>query len=354
MIQPINIAERYHSNIGNANAPVQEHSPQRAWNVRAIHFLDGIEKKIDTILPNFFFQQKIDDLAGFIKSKFSKLTTFNHWISSNGNGAWYKQLAVSLCKLPLRVARNFVLLLFNIVKIALQTVVHPAKAVVKLAKLIVNLVHEITLPETWSKMGAGIVGAGVGQGIITGNPISVIAMGIGGAMIIAGLTFGALKGAILAERGHRLEGVGHELFKQALQLPESFLVGMCLGMLMGAVQVKIENYGKSIYNETIIERVNLRLRHFHLPPSSDIIVDPNGAVIIKWPAESLQIHATIKPVQQMITIQGDQIVMTIPPEIAKIPPFVLPDPLPTIFENAPLSAPILPFTGEILNAERQA
>lgn len=206
------------------------------WNEKAIRHLDGWEAYLDAKLPNFPIQNKIDQLALYLETKFAPLSKFNEWLDSNGEGAWYKKLAIFLAKLPARAVRNIIRLVYNIIKSALYAVVHPAKAVVKLAKLLVQLAHALTLPETWSKMGAGALGASLGSSLVSGNPVPLIALGIGAAMLLGGLTAGAIKAAVEAEQGNRFKAAMQNLFDQGKQLPEAALTGFCMGLITGGIQ----------------------------------------------------------------------------------------------------------------------
>ena len=110
------------------------------------------------------------------------------------------------------------------------------KAVLKLAKFLVLLASELTKPETWSKMGAGMAGAGLGQMLVTGNVLSLIGVVIGTAMTIGGITVSSLKAALKAENGTRAHAVKEHLLATAQELPEAFCTGLCMGLIVGAIQ----------------------------------------------------------------------------------------------------------------------
>lgn len=314
------------------------------WHERAITWLSEREKKIEAILPNFFFQDKIDNLGRYVEKQFAPLHTFNAWLMNNGQGAWYKQLATFLVKLPLRVARNFVCLIYDIIRTTLQTLTHPVQAVVKLAKLLVSLAYQLTLPETWSKIGAGIIGANLGQALVTGNPFSVIGMGVGGAMLLAGLSFGTFKAAIQAEKEHRWQEVKGALVRQVKQLPESMLTGFCMGLMLGVIQMEIEKYGKRIYNETVSSEVNKQLKNYHLPASSDIQLSPARDVIIKWPVEEASNNTALFALKlsNLAEVENGNLVFTIPANVANVPAFALPEPLSTALECASITTAAVP------------
>ncbi len=270
-------------------ASVLNQNPQTTtlkWNEKAIRHLDGCEAYLDAKLPNLPIQNKIDKLGRYIEAKFAPLKKFNEWLDSNGEGEWYKKLATFLAKLPARAVRNIVRLLYNIIKAAIYAAVHPAKAAVKLAKLLVELAHALTLPETWSKMGAGMIGASLGQSLVSGNPIPLIAFGIGAAMLIGGLTAGAIKSAVEAEKGNRGRAAMQNLLDQGKQLPEAALTGFCMGLITGGIQRAIQSIQMNTLRFSSIEDAERYAQTFikqhNLPQYQKIELDPSGRIIIEW------------------------------------------------------------------------
>ena len=171
-------------------------------------------------------------LGNYIQKKFAPLTKYNDWLNTSEAEAWYKQLALFLVKLPMQSVRNIIRLLYTIIKEASCSVVHPRKAIAKTANALVNLPYELSKPETWSKIGAGLIGATLGQGLITGNPFSIIGLGVGAAMMIGGLTMGALRAALEAEKSCALRAAGLNVWCQAQALPESFITSFFTGLLL--------------------------------------------------------------------------------------------------------------------------
>lgn len=311
------------------------------WHDRAIAWLDSAEHSLDKVIPPHFFQKKIDQIGSYIERTFAPLRQFNEWLQHNGEGAWYKKMATFLCKLPMRVVRNFVSLLYQIIYATFHTATHPIKSLVKLAKLIVSLVHQLTIPATWSRIGAGIVGASLGQSLIGGGPLSLIGIGIGGAMIASGLTFGALKAAVQAEKGHRWHEIQNALSYQLERLPEAMLTGFCMGLLLGAVQSEINARAQKIYKDAINDGVNEQLSDFGLPPSSDITLDASRGLIVKWPIESMPTSTRwLLQLFQKTTVTKTEIALHIPADVANIPPLTLPSWLQQGLECAPVTAAI--------------
>ncbi len=83
---------------------------------RIITKLSVWDQKLDSILPNFFFQKKLDEIGVIIRQKFEPLKKFNQWLDSNGHGQWCQKLATFLVKLPMQSVRNIIQLLYFAVK----------------------------------------------------------------------------------------------------------------------------------------------------------------------------------------------------------------------------------------------
>ena len=205
------------------------------WDQRIIAKIDHIDSRLESALPNFFFQTKIDKFFNMIKNEFAPLTKFNKWLDSNGKGQWYKQLATLLCKLPIRAARNILKLMYTLAKAACYTVVHPLKATLKFAKLLVKLAKALSKPEVWTKLGVALIGASCGHAAI-GNPLAVFGLAIGGLMTAAGLSLGALKAALQSEEPQKWKAAVANLVSQGKQIPETMLTGFFIGFLVGAIQ----------------------------------------------------------------------------------------------------------------------
>jgi hypothetical protein len=211
--------------------------------------LNQFETEIVDRIPNILNTDLLDTISdkaeGILKILYAKLKPlqqFNQWLDTNElQQTWdsnLKLFAVFLTKLPARAIRNIVSMLVNMIKAAMYATVHPAKAVMKLAKLIVKMAEELTKPETWSKIGAGIIGASLGQTVV-GNPLSIISLIVVLVIIAGGITTGAILAALKVETGDiltRAKAAGHEIRKQVEQLPESMLTSFCIGLLVGGYQ----------------------------------------------------------------------------------------------------------------------
>jgi len=212
--------------------------------IKRIHDFDA---KIEAVLPNFLFQNKIDALSQEIKKIFQPLKAYNNWLQSNGHGSWYTQLATFLIKLPLRVQRDIIHLLYKIVSELLYAAVHPIKAMNQAATYLVTLVFELTRPEVWSKIGSGLVGVSSAQLLFQqlatpGNPISTIPLAIGGALVIAGMTVGPTCAAIRAPNGLKWEAFKRNIWIQMKELPDSIVTGFCMGLLFSCVEMGLNRF----------------------------------------------------------------------------------------------------------------
>lgn len=233
--------ERVPTEIIALIAQSQEHQETKPnWHERAICRLNKLDKLIDDKMGTFGWQTKLDQIGELIQEKFAPLQKFNTWLDDNGHGEWFKQLATFLLKLPMRAVRNIIKMVYAIIETLLSAAVHPVKALNKVAKLLVTLVNELSKPETWSKMGAGMMGASLGQALITANPLSVVGMLIGAAMIVAGVSFGALKAAVEAKTGRGGQAAKEAVLNQVQQLPEAALTGFLMGLLIGAIQKSMQ------------------------------------------------------------------------------------------------------------------
>lgn len=270
--------------ILNFNQHVQDAqvAVNKTWHERAIAQLDNCERRLDELVPNSIIQKKIDELGRAIENKFAPLKKFNDWLNKNEMGSWYRQLAMFLVRLPIQAVRNIVRLLYSIIKGVFYTTVHPIKAAVNLAKLLVRLAHELTKPETWSKIGAGILGASAGHALVTATPFSVIGLGIGAGMVVGGISIGMLKTALENEQGHRWDAIKEHLFLQVKALPEAALTGFIMGLIIGGIERAV----RPPVAKKVDDYVNQIIQDNKLPASTQWSFDPSsGKITINVPWE---------------------------------------------------------------------
>ncbi|OJU81765.1 MAG: hypothetical protein BGO10_07720 [Chlamydia sp. 32-24] len=249
---------------------------------KMITFIDSQSKYLDHRIPNNLFQRKVDHFFSLIEKIFKPL---GDWIDKNEGGHWFKQLAIFLAKLPLKVGKNLLTILYKIVHTAFYAPIHPLQAITKMEKLIVELVFRLIEPETWSSIGAGMIGFSAGQ-FVVGNPISVIGFLIGGVCLLSGLSFGTLLSALKAEKNKVKEGVLNHLKQHAKTCVESMLTSFVLGLIIGAIQ-------KAIYKEQTTDyRINSQedakkfaddfMKNNNLPTDGKVTLHSDGSVTIEW------------------------------------------------------------------------
>ncbi|MBS0655990.1 MAG: hypothetical protein JSR46_09450, partial [Verrucomicrobia bacterium] len=205
------------------------------WNAKILGYLDDIDKKLDEVLPNNRVQECIDSFGAKIKGLLSHPSAkqFNAWIDENNHSSWYKQLGIFLLKLPLKAVRNILRLAYFALKATVYLFVHPLKAIPFAGKLIIELIDLFCKPETYTKVGAGMLGASLAHLMISGGfgLHSYIGLGIGGGFFLFGLSASALRDFAKAEKGHGLTAVKNTLINQLKEVPELMLTGFLIGLL---------------------------------------------------------------------------------------------------------------------------
>lgn len=214
------------------------------WNVRAVSKVQEWEQSLDEYMPPNELQTALDDFyTDHLKPLLDnpRAQKINDWIDSNGQDQWYKQLCTFLLKLPVRVARNVLRLVYNVVKAAIYTLVHPVHAFFKLLQFLIQIIDALSKPATWTKVGAGMIGAAVSQFLLTAGPQSIILLGIGAGMLFVGLVTGAVSAAISAKKD-KGEAVKKEVWNHLKSIPESMLTGLIMGMLFGAIRAELQHH----------------------------------------------------------------------------------------------------------------
>lgn len=293
-------------NLNNVESPTQNFLERifletpvvfQNWHQRAITQIDTWENSLTYLKPGGIIgwtQYSLDDLGHYIENLFAPFQTFNEWLDSQGHGDWYVQFATFLATLPVKAVRNIIRLVYNIIKEALCAPVHPVKALHKIAKLLVTLAFELTKPETWSKIGAGLISTSLGQTLVTGNPLSVIGLIIGAAMILGGLTVGTLQEAIKAEEGMRQKPVLQYLLTQGKELSEAALTGFITGLIVGAIQQAfLKTYVVSPEDAT--QYANQFITKHKLPPYSTVTLGPSGEIVISWTDGEIELLSKLRP-----------------------------------------------------------
>lgn len=214
--------------------PLETHP--REWASRVVTAMNSWDKELDRVLPNLELQTSLDQFADEIKKMFAPLDSVNKWLEENGHGDWQEKLAHSLIRLPVRSARNVLMGLYGIMSNIVYTAAHPLKGINHLAKEAVLLLDGFTKPENWSKSGLASMGASFGQSLVFANPLSTLGMGIGAALLAAGVSVDAFDAAIRAESGKEIEAIQANLLGQVQVAPEYLLTGLFTGLLLGGIR----------------------------------------------------------------------------------------------------------------------
>lgn len=279
------------------------------WDQKLIKKIEKFEVLLEAKIPNHFIQIKIDHLANWIQSKFETLKKFNIWLDSNGVSDWYKKLAIFLVKLPCRAVRNIINGLYQIIASALNGVAHPLKALTSAAKLLVKFTESLAHEETYTRIGAGIIGGSLGQSA-TGNFFSVIGFAIGGSLMLGGLGVSALKLACYkhCKDAKKENNTLNNVYDQLEKLPETMLTGFIIGLTIGGVLKKVNKQNhpeQKLRNETN-EIQQIRSESLAIYRSSvgsielvnrvmELLKDPNLAVD---PAKMLELQILLKQLPQ--------------------------------------------------------
>lgn len=211
--------------------------PQGKWNESAHAFLDQLGAQLEEKMPPNKIQKVLDDFYDkSIEPLLQKGQKLNVWIDTNDFGKWYINLTAFIIKLPIAAIRNIVRLAYNIIKGTIYAFVHPLKALNNLAHIFINFIESLLVPATYTKMGAGIMGAAAGNAIYGFGPHNIIGLAVGGSLIGIGLISGAIKSGIEAEKGEKLEAIKKELWDQIKCIPECALTGFIMGLIFGGIQ----------------------------------------------------------------------------------------------------------------------
>lgn len=241
------------------------------WAHRIITHLNRYDLWLEEHVPNSLIQEKADKIGRFIQSQLTPFQEFNTWLNESGNGNLIQQLAVYLAKLPMRAVRNIVQLLYRVLEGCMTGVVHPLQSLSHLARLMISLLQALTEPQLWSKMGVGMLGTSFGQSLVTGNPISIIGCLIGSALVVSGLTVGALQ---------------TELSTHLQALPEAALTGFFMGLMVGSIQRRLYQQEIKTYRISSAEEAkkfaDAFIQEQKMTFYSSIEWDASGKVVIRW------------------------------------------------------------------------
>lgn len=214
---------------------LMKYSCESKWDKKALDWVDS--KVINPVRLGNNWYEVSDDLTGLDAVK-----GVNVWLDGKKDPAWLK-----VAKIVPRLIRTVVILAYHPIKFTAYFILHPCKAVIRLTKFACDILTALaTKPELWTNVGAGFIGAGLGNSFVTGGMSLLMSM-LGAGMIAIGLVFGAVKSACSAEAGHKWEAVWEMFLEQMKELPEAFLTGLTLGALFGGI-AKVQKMDASINN----------------------------------------------------------------------------------------------------------
>jgi hypothetical protein len=203
---------------------------------KGVDCLEQLNIKLEEKMPNNLLQRELDKFGEKIENLLSKAQPFVRWIEHNDYQNWYTQLALFLIKLPIRSIKNILTMTYGLIKSVVYSFAHPLKALNHGAQFLIRFIMMLSKPEFYTKMGAGILGATLGNAAVFGalGVPGLVGVGIGGALLFGGIVSGAIKTAIQAEdKKSELKLYFWELLKV---VPESFLTGFIMGAIIGAIQ----------------------------------------------------------------------------------------------------------------------
>ncbi len=211
-----------------------------SWHKETIEILNKKGLELDEAGPSNKLQELLDTfyttrIEPILKHK--NALKFNAWLDSNGEVEWYKKLGAALAKTPLLAARAILNQVFSVLKALIFPLVHPKKALVEAGFLFVNFLHSLSKPETYSKVGAGVLGTAIGFSLVVVQPPVFTTVAIGLALMGVSMAFEAVRSYANADAGQESKDVRNILFKKHVkQIPAAFATGLLSGLAAGAFQ----------------------------------------------------------------------------------------------------------------------
>lgn len=193
------------------------------WLGRVVVVLDEWDDYLHHI-PNFPVQDRLDSWGEIINREISAIPTFQSWLEDNQGDEWATQMAAYLALLPAKTADDFISSLFSTIKAIVYGLVHPLNGAVMGGKFLVGIAHSFVEIDRWHRSGARLLGSSIENALSTKGPISPIKFALGGALLIAGLTFEPLSLALENSDGGQ---AAQELFlMRASEVPGAFTGGL--------------------------------------------------------------------------------------------------------------------------------
>lgn len=229
-------SDNYRSEELEKKNSLQKNTP---WTTKAIQILNETNQKLDEAFPSNRVQTLIDNfytkrLLPLMKGE--KARAFHTWLESNGEGDWYKKLATYLFKLPLRSVRDILEMVYHVLKASIYGLVHPIKSMNEVAIFFMRLIEALKHSETYTALGAGMLGSSLGVCAVTGlYAPAAVGAAVGALFLEVGICFGALRFANRADGFQIIVKI--DRMKQHLKLiPQSFTTGFLIGLVSGTIQ----------------------------------------------------------------------------------------------------------------------
>lgn len=238
--------------------PLAPNLVRPSWYCLAMGRIRLMEFRYIKPIKNNVLQDKLDLLGREIEARFVsikaqvKWNEFNRALNAHSDsGDWLKDLAVELCKLPIKTAVKLLEQLCHFVKSALYFAAHPLHGTAQLARDFVHLAYMMTQPGVWANFGIGMLGATIGSAIMLGS-VSKLCLIVGTIALLAGLFSKVDHAAAQAYQAEIDRGQGQQLAMQAWnraakgelrhlfpELAQSFVDGLLLSILVGFIQRKM-------------------------------------------------------------------------------------------------------------------
>lgn len=200
-----NIFQSFFDNIGERFEATMQSLPGRVQRTLERKFASAIET------VGRFSQKLATHLAQFpLTHKFVQ---------------YLSELVTFLVTLPFKSACNIARSVYQVLKAAAYTAVHPMKAMTALAKALVRVANELTKIDTWIKIGAGMIGTSFGQ-LVYGNPMALLGFILGGMVLI---------GATILKTHEWQNNIG-TVKEYCKMVPEAMMTGFLMGLLIGGIQ----------------------------------------------------------------------------------------------------------------------
>lgn len=284
---------------------LEETLVEKKWNERW-------KDNIDAFLPNNCLQTSLDEFGHKIEELLQPAHQFSNWIDRSEDG-WFTNLSLSLVKLPLAAVRNILRMIYNVAKALVYMAVHPIKFLVDALHFLTELIKSLAKPETYTKLGAGIVGSSLAQMVFTGglSPHVYMGLALGGALIGLGLIAGVIVALVKGE------SVGHTAWKQIKAIPECMLTGFLIGLAVGALKQLFTEKHVVMQNDPAHEFVDQYLQSLpkHYPAPTSVEMLPDGTIIASWKGADLTqlahadptLMSSITDFKQILEFHGDSV-----------------------------------------------